>query len=149
MKDRDLQNIIGGGLLFLFGAGYALYALSHCQLGTLRRMGAGMFPFGLGILLAGLSLLIIVPALFRRGMPTEIPLRAPLFVLAAIAGFALLIRPVGMVPAVCALTLISTRVEANAPWLRSLILCVALNLVAWLVFVLALSLPVAVLRWPF
>jgi putative tricarboxylic transport membrane protein len=52
---------MGGVLMFLFGAVTAYFSL-RMPVGTFRAAGSGLFPLGLGILLMGLSMILVVKA---------------------------------------------------------------------------------------
>ena len=52
MQKRDLKDILAGAVLIALGLPGAAYALATLPLGTLRRMGPGMFPAALGLILA-------------------------------------------------------------------------------------------------
>jgi hypothetical protein len=53
------EEVIGGALIFLFGAVTAYLSL-QMPVGTFRAAGSGLFPLGLGILLMGLSLILCI-----------------------------------------------------------------------------------------
>ncbi|KMK65136.1 tripartite tricarboxylate transporter TctB family protein [Puniceibacterium sp. IMCC21224] len=150
--DEARKDILGGALLCLIGAGIALYCWANYDLGTLRRMGTGFYPMLTGGLLAGLGALIALPPLLRGTRPGAIPLppmRASVFVLAAVSAFALLCRPFGLFPAIAALVALSTLVGPERVPLRdSLIMIAALCALAWGVFGLGLSLGLRMIHWP-
>ncbi|HRP78165.1 MAG TPA: tripartite tricarboxylate transporter TctB family protein [Aquamicrobium sp.] len=149
MYSRDYRDIVGGALLTLSGLAFAFYAIARYDLGALRRMGPGMFPVGLGFVLALLGALLLIGALRRRGPRSEIRIWTPFFVLAGVAGFALMIRPFGLIPAIVVLTIVSSLAELKFRPASTLILTVALCLVAWLTFKVGLGLPMQMFRWPF
>jgi putative tricarboxylic transport membrane protein len=62
MKRHDL---IGGGIVFLFGGITAAFSL-QMPIGTFRMAGSGLFPLCLGILLMFLSLLFLLNLLFGK-----------------------------------------------------------------------------------
>lgn len=149
MLSRDYRDIVGGALLLVSGLVYAWYSAGNYDLGTLRRMGPGMFPMALGVLLAFFGLLIIIPALFRSGVKPDIRTWSPLFVLSGVAAFAFTIRPFGLIPAVVAVTLISSFAELEIRPVRLLLLCTILPLLAFLIFRVGLGLPIPMFRWAF
>lgn len=66
MKRHDL---IGGGIVFLFGGVTAALSL-QMPIGTFRMAGSGLFPLCLGILLMLLSLLFLLNLLLgKKGAP--------------------------------------------------------------------------------
>lgn len=149
MLSRDYTDIIGGVLLIVFGLSFSWYASAHYELGTVNRMGPGMFPTALGFVLAGFGLLQMIPAFFRVGKIPEIRIWTPLFVLVGVSAFAVLIRPFGLIPAVIAVTVISSLAELKVRPLSLAILTGALCLLSWLVFRVALGLTIPMIRWPF
>ena len=74
--DRDYRDIVAGLGLTLFGVAAALYALSKYSMGTVSRMGPGMMPVSLGVILATFGLGIAIPALFRKGDAVGLPIPA-------------------------------------------------------------------------
>ncbi len=144
---RDWTDIIGGVALLAFGLWFAFYAQAEYDMGSLRRMGPGFFPAVLGVLVAALGVLALVPALFREG---EWPVPAIRSLLTIIAGglvFAWLIEPLGLVPATCALVFIVVFAETRVRLLRTAILAVALSALAVAVFSEGLGIPVPAFRW--
>ena len=69
------NDIFGGLILFFFGAVTAALSLSM-SLGSFRAAGSGLFPFCLGLLLMGLSLLLIINTLRPRNRAVEKALEA-------------------------------------------------------------------------
>jgi hypothetical protein len=145
----DSRDALAGALITGTGAFFAIYAVSNYQLGTIQRMGTGMFPLGVGLVLAILGLLVMIPAFFRSGHLPAVDVRAPLAVLLSIAVFALLVSPFGLVPAIFGVTIVSSFGEKKVN-LKSLIpLCICLSGLAYVVFRLALNLPMNMFAWPF
>lgn len=149
MLSRDYRDIVGGGLLMVCGLAFSWYAAEHYDIGTLRRMGPGMFPAALGVVLAGFGVMLVIPAMFRPGVMPQIRVWTPLFVLSGVAAFALLIRPLGLIPAILAVTVISSLAELKIRPVSLALSCAVLCLIAWLTFRVGLGLPIAMFRWPF
>lgn len=149
MLTRDYRDIIGGALLIIGGIAFSWYAAHQYDLGSLRRMGPGMFPMALGLVLAVFGLMMMVPAFFRAGTMPEIRIWSPLFVLSSVIAFGLLIRSFGLVPATLAVTIISSMAELKIRAASLALLCVSLCLIAWLTFKVGLGMPVHMFRWPF
>lgn len=146
---RDYRDIVGGALMLAFGAFVVIYTRANYDLGTFRKMGTGMFPFLLGIALIGFGTLVMIPAFFRPGKRPHIRVWSPIFVLSSIAAFALIITPFGLIPAICAVTVISSMAELKVRPLSLLLLCIGLSLMAWLVFRIGLGVPLAMFNAPF
>jgi len=149
MLGRDYRDILGGGLLIVLGLAIAAYAQANYAMGTLRRMGPGMFPAGVGLLLAVTGALTILPALFRPGRMPQVKWGPMILILLSVAVFALAIRPFGLIPAVAACVLVAALSEPTNRPLTILLLAVTLPALAWLVFVFGLRLPMQPFRWPF
>lgn len=149
MLSRDYRDIVGGGLLLVVGAFMALYAMNHYPLGTLRTMGPGMFPMAIGWLLAFFGLLLGVSGFFRTGRWPQVPLVTPAIVIASIVAFTVLVRPFGIIPAILGVTAISSFADLKFRPVVTVVLCVVLSLVAYLIFRVGLSLPMAMFNWPF
>jgi hypothetical protein len=149
MLKRDYRDMSAGGLLIVGGLILALYSAANYELGTARQMGPGMFPTGLGYVIAFFGVLLFVQAMFRTGTMPEIRIWSPIFVLAGTAAFALMIRPFGMVPAIVATTLISSLAEKRIRPVSLVLLSAFLCVLSYLIFSLALRMPMPMLRWPF
>lgn len=150
MHARDYRDVAGGLLLAAVGAFAAYYAATRYDMGTLRQVGPGMFPAGLGGLLVGLGVIVAVPAL--RRLPRSYPMvewRPLAAVIAGIAAFALTVRPLGMVPAIILLTMLSSLADGRLGPVRAFVLSIVLAGVAILVFRVMLGTPFPIARWPF
>jgi hypothetical protein len=149
MQGRDYRDIIGGGLLLLLGLATLVYALAHYAVGTIGRMGPGMFPAALGGLLALFGLAIGVPALLRSGSFPVIDAAPLVSILSGAAAFALLVERIGYVPAVFAATLISTLAVRRLGLVHALAFCLGLAALAYVLFGLGLNLPIPAFSWRF
>lgn len=150
MPRRDYLDIIAGLVLAVLGLTVSFYTTNHYNLGTVQRMGPGMFPMALGVLIAGLGLLLSGTAFFRSG--TEMPefrTRPALAVLLGVIAFALTIRPFGLIPAVLSVSIISSLAERKVRPFSVLCLSAVLCLLAFLIFRLGLGMTFSVIRWPF
>ncbi len=150
MYSRDYRDILGGALMILLGAAAALYAWVKYEVGTVREMGPGMFPVGLGIILVGLGALILIPALSRAGPKfPELETRPLLAISLAGLAFAACIETIGILPAVFVLTIVSAFGDTKLKLRGMLLLAASLGIFAALIFKVALDLPIHILRWPF
>lgn len=142
MKHLDLRDFIGGSLLTGVGLVIALYAGIHYELGQASRMGPGYFPVALGAILAVLGVVIALMSLKKSPhvlLPPPFRLRPLLAILASILAFAAVVTKFGLVPATLLLVAIASRAESDAPWGRTLVLGLALSMLAWLIFVFGLQ----------
>jgi hypothetical protein len=143
MQLRDSRELISGLLIGLAGASVSLFAASSYDLGTLQRMGPGMFPFGLGLVLAILGIVVAVPAFLRAGPPIVVRKRASVAVLASVAAFAF-----GLIPAIFGVTTVASTAEKGFRPVTVALLCLALSVIAFVVFRLMLNLPITLFRFP-
>ncbi len=148
MQRMDYRDLIAGLLLVVLGLFFALYGHANYPLGELRRMGPGFFPIALGYVLAALGLLIVLPALRPTADALDRFAFRPFFtVLVAIAAFAVAVPRFGMIPATILLTLISAFAEFRFVVVRTLLLAIALSLMAVLIFTYGLGVPIPAVRW--
>lgn len=149
MASRDYRDILSGGLVLLAGAFIAFYAQSSYDMGSVRQMGPGMYPFWLGVLMVVLGACIAVPAFLRPGPMPKFRIFAPLFVLLSIAAFAYTIPRMGLIPAIAFQVFVSTLAEKRFNPLGILTLVVALCMLGYTVFSFLLGLTIPLVRWPF
>ena len=145
----DTRDLIAGALIAMTGGLIAAQAGLSYDLGTLRRMGPGMFPFGLGLLMVGLGVVIAGTAFFRLGDPVRMQARAPLAVLAAVAAFAVLIQTFGLLPAIVGVVIVSAFAEKKLRPVSILFLSLTLMALAVAIFRIGLNLPITLIDWPF
>ena len=97
MSILPLRQDFVGGIAIIGVAAFALWHGKDLAMGTLGGMGPGMLPKSLAVLLGALGALLAVNALVDRGPRLgRISIRAPVFVLGAIAAFAVTVRPGGL-----------------------------------------------------
>jgi hypothetical protein len=140
---------ITGAVLAIGGLAFAWYSAESYQLGTMRRMGPGMFPLGLGLLLAGLGAAIFVWAPERSLRRPDFDARIAAKVILSIVAFGLLVGSFGLIPAIIATVFIASLAERPFRPLSTVLLAGFLCVLAWLIFKVGLGLPLAMLDWPF
>jgi len=148
MRPDRLISQIGPILMLLAGLGFAIGAVATLDLGSMRRMGPGAFPFLVGALLAALALATLVrnltrPMSWARPDPVSV-----LAVAAGVAAFAFVTPLFGVLPGVVLSVLATSAAvsEFRWPWKLALAVCVAAGV--WLVFVTGLGIPLTTIRWP-
>jgi len=146
----DKRDFISGLLLIGLGVGVALYAWMNYSLGSLQRMGPGMFPFGSGLVLAFFGVLVIIPAFLRASSEeaSSVPVGSMIWILLSVVAFAVTIPIAGLAPAVAATVLISSIADRDFNILRVVILSVCVATLTYLIFVVGLNLPILLYRWP-
>lgn len=150
MRRFNIVDAAAGLVLVLCGLALYAHVIASYDIGTLRRMGPGMVPMGLSLMLAGLGAVLALTALLRP--PQELPqvqVRPFIFVLAAIGGFAFALRLLGLVPAVVLLVGLSTLADRDARAGTFLALSAVLAAMAFLVFRVGLGMNLPPFRWPF
>lgn len=169
MRDT-YRELTTAALLICLGLGYGGWAWFNYDLGTLRRVGPGMFPLGLGGALVLIGVFLALPALsnVRRrhdALPIgdgdaadildepeepEGSLRSGVFVLLSLVAFAFVLPVLGTAPALFALVYTAVLAERGRDWLLTpALIASALSVLVWLLFKVALNLPLVMLRWPF
>lgn len=141
------------GIMFAgFGATFAVLAREY-DLGTLRQMGPGWFPFALGLLLTLLGILIVFSA--ARSRPgghddddaiEPVGWRALLLVLLSIAVFALLLPYLGVIVAIVLMVVTSALAGHEKRPLEVVIVAIALSFACYAIFIYGLGVPLPV--WP-
>lgn len=149
MHSRDYKDIIGGAVLIGIGSFAALYAGARYSLGTVTQMGPGMFPTALGGLLIVLGVLILVPAVVRAGEVPTFEVLPFLSVIVGIAGFAMAIEPLGLIPAIVILSIVSTVADPRIGLFQSLLIAAGLALMCSVIFRYGLGISLQLARWPF
>ena len=146
MKIQSKKDFYAG-VLFTFVGLFTLLVARRYPVGTASRMGPGYFPYMLGGALAIVGLVIAVRSLWVRGESIK-PwvLRPLLLVTGAVIGFALLVRPLGLVLAT--LTLIITSSLGNTEFRigEVAVLCLVLIGMAVVLFAWGLGIPFNI--WP-
>jgi hypothetical protein len=150
MQRRNYADAVTGLVLVGFGLAIAFYVTANHDLGTLRRMGPGMVPMALGGLLVLLGAILALGGMLRpaEDLP-ELQIRPFVFVLLAVAAFALTVRTLGLVPAVVLLVGLSTLADKEARFRTFLALAAVLCAIAVLVFRVGLGMNLPPFRWPF
>lgn len=123
-----------GGAFFALGRGYSM--------GTGRSMGPGYFPTLLSVLLMAVGAVLAVKSALKPGEATPVPAFRKLAVITvSVVAFGLLLRPLGLVPAILALVLIAAPLSVKHTWKATALLAVGLAAGSSLVFVVLLGLP--------
>ena len=107
---KNPKDFWAGVMFTAMGAAFAIIVkVYEYPMGTASRMGAGYFPFLLGIVMAVLGLIIIAQALLTSGGPVSKFAWRPLFwVRGAFVIFGLTAKWLGLVIAILLLVVISS-----------------------------------------
>lgn len=153
---HPVEDVATAIVFIVVGVGAFIIALDY-PLGTLHRMGPGIFPLLVSGLMAAIGIGLALQAMaawrLRRvsgGAPALIPnfatIRALAFVMLSLLAFALLVRPAGLFIATSVLTFIATRAEPGRAIVGSLILSLSLSCIAAVIFIYGIGLPIPL--WP-
>jgi hypothetical protein len=151
------KDYYGGALMVLTGLG-AIYGGTSYNIGSLSHMGPGFFPAALGALLVFTGILIALagrkpePEGEQSGGPSPHPhglpdVRGGLCIIAGIVAFIILGNWGGLLPATFAITFISALGDRTNTVLQSLLLSLAMVVIAVVVFWWALQLQLPLFRW--
>jgi len=146
MRIRSPKDFWSG--LFFIAVAAGFIGLSHQYgTGTMHRMGPGLFPILVSVLLAGLGLIIAARAFVIDGPPVPRFHARPIVVsLVAIALFGVALAHLGLIAAVAAVVLVGALASRESRPLETAGLVVMLILFSASVFVWLLGLPIPL--WP-
>jgi putative tricarboxylic transport membrane protein len=145
---RNQRAFASGALFVLVAAFFYIAALSY-QPGTAARMGPGFFPRMMSIVLAAIGLFVMVRAVMTKAKIEPLERwdwKGLIWVTGSVALFAALLYPLGFVPSLLILIIVSSRASPEFTWPGALINAAVLIAVCVAVFVNALGLQFPV--WP-
>ena len=137
------------GLIFLFFGVLFAWGATFYRMGVKSRMGPGYFPLMLGCLLAFLGIVLVVRSVSvaaENGKVERLHLKPTTLVLGAIAAFALLLNPAGLIVALFALIIVSSLADDDFSLKEAAINAGVLILASLLLFVRGLQLQFPI--WP-
>ncbi len=146
---KNPKDFWAGVMFALIGFAFAIIVkVSDYPMGTAGRMGAGYFPFYLGLLMGGLGLIILGKSLTTVGEPmSKFAWRPLLWILGAVLLFALgLHLKLGLVVAIVVLVAVSSYGGHEFKAKEVAINAGVLALFSVLVFKIGLKLPFDI--WP-
>ena len=148
--NKHNRDYLAGALMIVLGLGAALQGRTY-EMGTLSRMGPGYYPFWLGVILAGLGVLIMlnargsIPEGEEEHLPPE--WRGWICILLSIVAFIVLGTYGGLLPASFAITFISALGDRNNTVKDAFFLAVAVAAVAAVIFWWALQVQFPLFQW--
>ena len=149
MKLKSQRDFWSGLLFVLVGLAFAWAATAY-DFGSSAEPGPGLFPFGLGLLLAVLGGLVLFKSLAiesEAGDPiVHIAWRPLLLITAGICFFAYGLPRLGLVCTVPVLVLVVTVAAGQFRWRGALLSAALLTFASWALLVWGLSLALPV--WP-
>lgn len=149
MKIKSQRDFFSGLLLIFVGAAFAIGATGY-NFGAAVRPGPGYFPFGLGIILAVLGVIVFVTSFVRHctdGDPIgAIPWRPLLCVVGAIVFFAIALPRLGFVITFPLMIVLTSFATTEFTWKGALLTALVLTVASYLIFIFGLQLNIPV--WP-
>ena len=135
---KDLYS----GVIFVVIAAIFAFSASNLKLGTAQQMGPGYVPVILCAILAALGIWLIVLGFLRTEEPAAgANLRSIAFVTGGVVAFVLVIRPLGLIPAVAICSMFMSLASAQFRLLSSLATALVLSAACWGIFIFGLHLP--------
>jgi putative tricarboxylic transport membrane protein len=135
------------GIMFVAFAAVAIFVARGYSMGAAGRMGAGYFPMALGIVLAGLGVVLTARAFFVPGERIDgLALRPLLTIVLAVCLFGILIQHLGLVFSLIVVIAVSALASRDSKPLEVAALAAVLAAFSVAIFVYALRLPLS--TWP-
>jgi hypothetical protein len=138
---RALKDILAGGVVIVLGGAFAIGSLAY-DIGSPVRMGPGYVPLALGLMLAGLGMLVIIKGFIAgEGAPIGgVDWRAVVLVTAALLFFGITVRGLGVVAALFGASLLGALARSQTSPREALLIAVALTVLSVVIFIVALQL---------
>lgn len=149
MKIRNQKDFASGLLFIAIGLAFAYIARDY-QMGTPAKMGAGYFPFWLGLLMAGLGLIVAISAMGKKATEAKLSKwdwKSVLWVTGSVVLFATTLPYMGLIVSLIVLIFVSAMASHEFHWKGTVVSAVILNVIAYVAFVWGLKLQFPV--WPF
>ena len=136
-----LKDLLAGGVFIALGVAFAAGSLAY-DIGTPLRMGPGYVPLVLGLVLAGLGVLVIVKGFIAgEGEPIgEVDWRAVILITAALLFFGITVRGLGVVGALFGASLLAALARSQTSIREALVIAVGLTALSVVIFIVALQL---------
>ncbi|QRG05867.1 tripartite tricarboxylate transporter TctB family protein [Xanthobacter dioxanivorans] len=136
--------------VFFAGVGLGVTVISrNYELGSLARVGPGLFPMMLGILLTGIGVIIALRALPAQDEKNRVrlALRPVACLIGAVLVFMLLVERAGFAPAAFFSSALAMLASRDARPVKVLVVSTALTALSLATFILALGMPIRALAW--
>ena len=149
MKIRNQKDFASGLLFIAIGLGFAFVATTY-QMGTPAKMGAGYFPFWLGLVMALLGLIVSLTAMGSKAQETKLESldwKSVIWVTGSVVLFAVTLPYMGLVISLIVLVFVSAMASHEFHWKGTVVSAAILNVIAYVAFVWGLKLQFPV--WPF
>jgi len=136
-----LRDLLAGGIFIALGVAFAAGSLTY-DIGTPVRMGPGYVPLVLGVVLAGLGVLVIVKGFIAgEGEPIgEVDWRAVILITAALLFFGVTVRGLGVIGALFGASLLAALARSRTSVREAIVIAVGLTALSVVIFIVALQL---------
>ena len=128
-----MRNELRAGIFFLGFALFVMWESFRLELGTFSRPGSGLFPFGMGIILVGLSVALLCKGWGSRE-PKKGHTRKAILVLFFLLVYCIFLEPLGFIIACFLLLAILFRLTKSRPWWTAIIMSLVVTSLAYLIF---------------
>lgn len=149
MNIKSQKDFVSGIALIVVGGAFAIGATNY-SFGTAIRPGPGYFPFGLGIILAVLGLVVLVGSLTqgkKNGDPIgAIPWRPLGCIVGAIVFFGYFLPKLGFLISFPIMIVLTSAGGNEFTWKDALLNALILTALSYLIFIYGLQLTIPV--WP-
>jgi hypothetical protein len=146
MRTRSPKDFWAGLFFVVIALGFIGLSRQY-GMGNMHRMGPALFPTLVGVLLAGLGLLIALRSFAVDGPPVPRFHTRPIVIsLIAISLFGVALAYGGLIAAVAVLVIVSALASSESKVLETVVLVAALIAFSVVVFVWLLGLPIPI--WP-
>lgn len=149
MRIKSQKDFVSGILLVIVGAAFAVGATNY-SFGVAVRPGPGYFPFGLGIILALLGVVVLFSAFKQErkgGDPIgKIPWRPLLCVVGAIVFFGFFLPRLGFVISFPIMIVLTAAGSNEFTWKDALLNAAILTVMSYVIFIYGLQLTIPL--WP-
>jgi hypothetical protein len=149
LKIRNQKDFASGLLFIVIGLAFAYIATSY-QMGTPAKMGAGYFPYYLGLLMAGLGLFVSITAMGKKAEENKLAKwdwKSVIWVTGSVILFAVTLPYMGLIVSLIVLIFVAAMASHEFHWKGTVVSAVILNVIAYVAFVWGLKLQFPV--WPF
>lgn len=144
MRRFDRNEVLAALAMMAFGVVWLVIGLGYSW-GNPVRIGAGVFPVALSIILILLCAMLVVMARGVEPVPFGLRLRPVALVLGGILIWAQSIDVIGFLPATAILATMCALAERTSTWRSILGLTVFLCAFGYIVFIVGLNIPVSVI----
>lgn len=148
MIQVDQRDLVGGLVVALVGGAFFIGSRGLPE-GPPGQIGPAFVPGAVGLIAVAIGVLIAARAFRAAVLFPRIEPRPVLAIFGAVAAFGLLVTSAGLVPALLATSVIAAAGSVKSRPRSVALLALAVAAGCWLIFVVALGLPVAAFRVPF